>query len=100
MLWRRALKRRCTPGYSAQLRRVANGTVLKVPAGEGDTRTRESGERLPLRLLLVDANPLVWRAVADHPGQTLRRFADIFQTCVATSIVLGLVYQRCGVGAY
>ena len=85
------------PGYSAQLRRVANVTASNVPAREGDTR---SGEGMPLRLLMIDANPLVWRAVADNLDRTLRIFADIFQTCVATTTVLPLVYHRCSVRAY
>jgi hypothetical protein len=39
--------------------------------------------RRPLRLLLLDANPLVWQAAsAETLGRTLRGFADQFQSCV------------------
>lgn len=62
----------------------------RVPT-HGDERAGERGP--PLRLLLVDANPLVWRAAADSPGRTLRVFAELFQSCVVPRFAFAFIFS-------
>ena len=71
------------------LRQIVNISSLaadrRVPDG-GDSNVMVSSQ--PVRLLLIDANPLVWRAAADDPNHTLRVFAELFQRCVFCSRVI------------
>lgn len=87
MLALRAASRRCGASATArpQLRRVVNVASIAAdhrPSG-ADPSTGDS--RPQLKLLLVDANPLVWRAAADNPGRTLRVLVELLQSCVAAA---------------
>lgn len=87
-LGRAASRRRgASAAARRQLQRVVN--VASIAAGHrpgtGDPSTGDS--RPQLKLLLVDANPLVWRAAADNPARTLRVFVELLQSCVAAATV-------------